>query len=251
MALEQQAAGGMKRPKVEVLPDGTRVVMRFDPHQRIQHGLMALSFLLLVVTGWPLSTHGVGASQFLVDLMGGMAKVSYVHRVAAVGLIAASIYHLGYLFVALFQRRLAFSMLPTPQDAKHLGENMAFFFGARKTKPKFPRFSYFEKFDYWAVFWGVFIMVGSGLVRWFPNLSMRVAPEWLYDVAFYAHADEAVLASLAIFIWHFYNVHLRPGIFPMSWVFLNGRLTVEELEHEHGLEYDALFANEEGSRKED
>ncbi|GMV42160.1 MAG: hypothetical protein AMXMBFR64_38760 [Myxococcales bacterium] len=246
MAMEQQAPTATRRPVVETLKDGTKVVMRFDPHQRLQHGLMALSFILLVVTGWPLSTHGVGASMTLVDLMGGMEKVSYVHRVAAVGLILAAVYHLFYLGVLLTQRRLPLSMVPTPEDGRQLVQNFSFFFGIRKEKPKFARYSYFEKFDYWAVFWGVVIMVGSGLVRWFPNISMQLAPEWLYDVAFYAHADEAVLASLAIFIWHFYNVHLRPGIFPMSWVFLNGRLTLEELRHEHRAEYDALVRREGG-----
>lgn len=248
--MEQQSPTAPRRSVVETLADGTRVVMRFDVHQRLQHGLMALSFILLVVTGWPLSTHGVGASLALVDVMGGMERVSYAHRIAAVGLIIASIYHLFYLGVALVQRRLPFSMIPTPTDGQQLVQNFAYFFGARKEKPKFARFSYFEKFDYWAVFWGVVIMAGSGLVRWFPNLAMQVAPEWMYDIAFYAHADEAVLASLAIFIWHFYNVHLRPGIFPMSWVFLNGRLTIEELRHEHRAEYDAMFRGEDGEHKE-
>jgi cytochrome b subunit of formate dehydrogenase len=241
----------LNHPRVEVLSDGTRAVLRFDVHQRLQHGVMALSFILLVLTGWPLTTHGVGASQGLVDLFGGLENVSLGHRVAAVGLIVAAVYHLLYLITQIARRKMTFSMLPTPKDLRDMLGNINYFFGLRRERPKFPRFTYFEKFDYWAVFWGVFIMVGSGFVRWFPDATMKFAPTWLYDVAYYAHADEALLAGLAIFIWHFYNVHLRPGIFPMSWVFLNGRLTLEEFEHEHGEEYEKMFGTKGSGRKED
>ena len=216
-------------------------VLRFDLHQRLQHGLMASSFILLVLTGWPLSTHGIGASHSLVALFGGHDGCALVHRIAAIVLIVASVYHLGYLMMLFFRGKLRPAMVPGPQDAKHAVQNILYFVGLRKTRPNFPRFTYFEKFDYWAVFWGVLIMVGSGFVRWFPALTVKYLPPWVYEIAHFAHADEAILAGLAIFVWHFYNVHLRPGIFPMSKVFLTGRLTMSELEHEHPAEYAELM----------
>jgi formate dehydrogenase subunit gamma len=215
-------------------------VQRFDLHQRLQHGLMAISFTLLVLTGWPLTTHGVGASQSLVGLFGGLEQTALLHRVAAVGMIASAVYHLIYLLGQGVRGRLRFSMLPSPKDLTDAAGNMMYFVGLRKTRPRFPRFTYFEKFDYWAVFWGVIIMTGSGTLRWFPDLATAYLPAWVYEIALHAHADEALLAALAIFLWHFYNVHLRPAVFPMSRVFITGRMTVAELEEEHGAEYDEL-----------
>ena len=217
-------------------------VLRFDLHQRLQHGTMALSFTLLVLTGWPISTHGIGASKFLVSMFGGLEMTGLIHRIAAVGLIIASVYHLIYLIVLAQRRKLPFSMLPSPKDLQDVIGNLSYFLGLRSERPRFPRFTYFEKFDYWAVFWGVVVMVGSGFVRWFPNWTMRVFPPAAYEIAHFAHADEALLASLAIFVWHFYNVHLRPSVFPMSRVFITGRLTLHELEEEHGAEYDEMMA---------
>jgi cytochrome b subunit of formate dehydrogenase len=222
------------------LVDKDRRVVRFDVHQRIMHGIMAFSFTTLVLTGWPLSAHGFGASRFLVDLFGGLQTAGLWHRIAAIGLVITSVYHVTYLVVLAFSRKLPLSMVPMPRDLFDAIGNIMYFLGLRKERPKFARFSYFEKFDYWAVFWGVVIMVGSGTIRWFPAEFAKIAPNWLYEVAFLAHADEALLAAMAIFVWHFYNVHLRPAVFPMSWVFLHGRLTVEELAEEHGAEYDAL-----------
>lgn len=120
--------------------------------------------------------------------------------------------------------------------------NFAFFLGLRRSRPRFTRYGYLEKFDYWAVFWGMTIMVGTGVVRWFPAEFARIAPAWLYEASNVAHTDEALLASMAIFFWHFYNVHLRPAVFPMSWVFIHGRASVHEMEEAHGAELDELLA---------
>jgi len=246
--LGQPAVDALERSEspaatVEPVPPPVATVLRFDLHQRLQHGLLASSFVLLVVTGWPLAAHSAkaSASAAIVALFGGIERCSGIHRIAAIVMVIASLYHLAYLAVLASRRGLSASMLPSPGDLRNLGQNLLFFVGKRGERPKFPRFSYFEKFDYWAVFWGVAIMVGSGLVRWFPVEATGIFPPWVYEIAHYAHADEALLAALAIFIWHFYNVHLRPGVFPMSRVFLTGRLTLEQLQEEHGAEYEELM----------
>ncbi|MBI4402703.1 MAG: cytochrome b/b6 domain-containing protein [Deltaproteobacteria bacterium] len=217
-------------------------VQRFDIHQRIQHGLMGLSFIFLVLTGWPLSSHSVESSKYLVALFGGIDGCGTIHRVAALGLVISAIYHLLYLIIHFRRGSLRFSMLPSLKDVTDLFHNLLFFVGLEKNRARFPRYSYFEKFDYWAVFWGMAIMVSSGFVRWFPDTVARFLPSWFYDICHYAHADEALLAALAIFMWHFYNVHLRLDVFPMSKVFLHGRLTLKQLEEEHGAEYEELSA---------
>ncbi|MCA9558539.1 MAG: hypothetical protein KC583_08255, partial [Myxococcales bacterium] len=229
------------RNPAEAEVDPTAEVQRFDLHQRLQHGLMAMSFTLLVLTGWPLTTHGVGASRGLVSLFGGLEATSLLHRIAAVGMIVSALYHLMYLLSKAVRGGLRFSMLPTPKDMVDAAGNLMYFVGLKKERPRFPRFTYFEKFDYWAVFWGVMIMAGSGFLRWFPDLATAYLPAWAYEIALHAHADEALLAALAIFLWHFYNVHLRPAVFPMSRVFITGKMTMAELEEEHGAEYDEML----------
>ncbi len=216
--------------------DGT--VLRFDGQQRAAHGLMALSFSTLVLTGWPLSTRGIGASHSLVALFGGLQQLGWLHRAAAIGLIVAALLHVTYLVQKLLQKKLQPTMLPAPRDVMHLAQNLAWFLGFAKERPRYGRYTYFEKFDYWAVFWGCVIMVGSGAVRWFPSTIMKYAPTWVYEIAWFAHTDEALLAALAIFVWHFYNVHLRPSIFPMSWVFLTGRMSLHDYAEEHADEHD-------------
>ncbi|HAZ12478.1 MAG TPA: cytochrome B [Bdellovibrionales bacterium] len=221
-------------------PDAHQTVQRFDIHQRLQHGLMALSFTLLVLTGWPLAQTKVSTSQTWVKLFGGIDGAGLVHRMAAVILILASLYHLIYLIMLGGKRKLRLSMLPMPKDVMDAFQNILYFLGLRNEPPKFGRFSYIEKFDYWAVFWGMFIMAGSGFLRWFPETATKYLPAWVYEIGLHAHTDEALLAAMAIFLWHFYNVHLRPAVFPMSRVFLHGQLTVTELKHEHPLEYEEL-----------
>ncbi len=221
-------------------PDAHHSVERFDIHQRLQHGLMAFSFTMLVLTGWPLGQTKVAASHSWVKFFGGIDGAGLVHRIAAVTLILASIYHLVYLIMLGGQKRLRLSMLPMPKDLVDAFQNILYFLGLRKDPPKFARFSYIEKFDYWAVFWGMFIMAGSGFLRAFPEAAAKYLPTWVYEIGLHAHTDEALLAAMAIFLWHFYNVHLRPAVFPMSRVFLHGRLTVAELKHEHPLEYEEL-----------
>jgi cytochrome b subunit of formate dehydrogenase len=129
-------------------------------------------------------------------------------------------------------------MLPLPKDALDMKDNILFMLGLRKERPRFDRYMYLEKFDYWAVFWGMIMMAGSGLVFWLPVFFSRFLPPWVITAAQIIHGEEATLAILFLFTVHFYNVHLKPSIFPMNWAWLNGRITVEALREEHPLEYE-------------
>jgi cytochrome b subunit of formate dehydrogenase len=128
-------------------------------------------------------------------------------------------------------------MIPMPQDIKDFFNTLMYFFGKRSSGPKFGRFSFIEKFDYWAVYWGMVIMIGSGLIMWFKELFPKV----VFDIGREAHSDEGLLATLAIVIWHFYNVHFNPEAFPMSWVWWHGNLTESEMKHHHALEYAEIL----------
>jgi cytochrome b subunit of formate dehydrogenase len=175
-----------------------------------------------------------------MKVFGGVAGAAWWHRVGAVLIIASAVYHLFYLTFLATQKRLPISMLPMPKDALDMRDNILFMLGLRKERPKFDRYSYLEKFDYMGIFWGVILMVGTGFIFWFPVWFASWAPSWLLVAAQIVHGEEATLAILFLFVVHFYNVHLKPSIFPMNWVWLTGRITVADLKHEHPLEYDRL-----------
>ena len=224
--------------------DALKSVVRFDIHQRAQHWLMLSGVILLGITGWPLRGAGDAEaarySASFMKLFGGAEGAALWHRVGAVLIIASSVYHLFYLTFLASKKRLPFSMLPLPKDALDMRDNILFMLGLRKERPRFDRYMYLEKFDYWAVFWGIVMMVGTGFIFWFPAWFASWAPSWLVTAALIIHGEEATLAILFLFVVHFYNVHLKPSIFPMNWAWLNGRISVEMLKHEHPLEYDRL-----------
>ena len=224
--------------------DHARSVVRFDLHQRIQHWFMLSGVILLGITGWPLrgagSAEAAVYSRAFLKVFGGAQGAAIWHRVGAVLIIISALYHLFYLTFLAANRRLPFSMLPVPKDALDMKDNILFMLGLRKERPRFDRFMYLEKFDYWAVFWGIVMMVGTGFVFWFPVFFAQYAPSWVITSAQIIHGEEATLAILFLFVVHFYNVHLKPSIFPMNWAWLHGRITVADLKHEHPLEYDRL-----------
>jgi len=222
-------------------PDETQTVVRFDLHQRIQHWLMLTGVILLGLTGWPLrgagSPEAIESSRRFLALFGGPHGAGLVHRIAAGMIMVSGVYHLLYLTFLASKKRLPMSMAPVPKDAFDIRDNILFLLGLRKERPQFDRYMYLEKFDYWAVFWGMIMMAGSGLIFWFPVFFSRFLPSWVLTAAQIIHGEEATLAILFLFTVHFYNVHLKPSIFPMNWAWLNGRITVETLKEEHPLEY--------------
>jgi cytochrome b subunit of formate dehydrogenase len=231
-------------------PEAHQVVTRFDIHQRIQHWLMLTGVILLGLTGWPLRGAGAGAMEMgarvasgtrFLGLFGGPHGAGVVHRVAAVLIMLSGAYHLVYLAALAKRRVLPLSMVPLPRDAVEIKNNILFMLGLRKERPRFDRYNYLEKFDYWAVFWGVVMMVGSGFVFWFPDRITLLLPTWVVSSALIIHGEEATLAVLFLFVVHFYNVHLKPSIFPMNWAWLTGQTTVEFMKEEHPAEYDRVF----------
>jgi cytochrome b subunit of formate dehydrogenase len=226
-------------------PADFETVVRFDIHQRIQHWFMLAGVILLALTGWPLRGAGapeaIEASRKFLGLFGGAHGAAIAHRIGAVLIIISSVYHLVYLGTLAKKRTLPLSMVPTPKDALDMRDNILFMLGLKKERPRFERYNYLEKFDYWAVFWGIVMMVGTGFIYWYPAAFGKVLPTQVLAAAQIVHGEEATLATLFLFVVHFYNVHLKPSIFPMNWAWLNGRTTVEYMKDEHPLEYEKAF----------
>jgi len=166
-----------------------------------------------------------------------------VHRLGAILLIGLCIYHIGY---CLFTRRGhedLKEMLVRKKDIRDIAGLFLYNVGRRSEKPRFGKFNFKEKFEYWAVVWGSAVMIVTGLMQWYAEAAMIVFPKWALDVARIIHGYEAILAFLAVIIWHFYNVHLNPNVFPMSKVWITGRISLEELKENHPLEYEKLVAD--------
>jgi len=222
------------------------VYQRLDIHQRIQHIGMFISFFVLTITGLPIKFEQSRVSQLVVSMHGGFDNMFTVHLIAAVVMIGVSVYHLLYLVInPLITKKISWATIPKLKDFSDVIHDVQFLLGFKKYPPKFDRFTYKEKFDYWAVFWGMAIMGGSGLMLWFPQIFTQYMPRWVVDAARYAHTDEAILAVSAIFIWHFFNVHYGPKFFPMNHVWYKGTITREEMEEDHPLELERLDAENE------
>ncbi|MGE5236252.1 MAG: formate dehydrogenase subunit gamma [Acidobacteriota bacterium] len=214
---------------------------RLSLNIRLQHVLMAVSVVVLVFTGLPLKFHENAWAKAIIDLLGGPDVSPLIHRAAATGLIVAGLWHLFYIALTREGRWNFKQLIPMPKDGLDAFQQIRYYLGLTDKRPKFDRFSYVEKFDYWAVYWGMVIMIGSGTVLWFTNFFLRYFPKWATDIAKEAHSDEALLATLAIVIWHFYNVHLNPHKFPMNRTFITGKISAREMIEEHPLEYERLM----------
>ena len=231
-------------PSIEEItptPAKERNFERFGKNFRYQHMLMFTSVIILIITGMPLKFPQFALSKFIViDIFGGLQNSTIVHRVGAVGLIIVGIWHLIYTVTSKVGRRDFFLMVPTLKDATDVVGTLKYYVGKAKSGPKFGRFSFIEKFDYWAVYWGMVIMIGSGSIMWYKEFF----PKYWFDIGREMHSDEGLLATLSIIIWHFYNVHFNPEVFPMSWTWWHGQLTESEMKHHHPLEYEEIIRKE-------
>jgi formate dehydrogenase subunit gamma len=216
--------------------------LRLSLSLRVQHVVLFTSCILLIITGLPLKFHGTAWAAAVFSLLGGIRGSGLIHRIAATGLIGVGVYHLFYVVFSRYGRGTFRQLMPALKDVLDVIRQMKYYLGRTQDRARFGKFSYVEKFDYWAVYWGMVIMIGSGAMLWFEDISLRIFPKFVIDIAKEAHSDEALLATLAIIIWHFYNVHFNPDKFPMNRTWLTGKITKEEMMHEHALEYEELTA---------
>lgn len=212
---------------------------RFDLHTRLQHGMLAVSLAILMLTGFPIKFAGSPAAAAVVKLFGSFEGMLSVHFAAATLLALTVLYYAGTLIAGLVRRRLDFAVVPRLEDFKLFFQHLAYLVGRRDEPPKFGKFTWWEKFEFWAVVWGTMVMGLSGLTLAFPELAARWVPRWLIGALRVAHSNEALLAFLALLVGHLFAVHLSPLVFPTSSVWYNGRLSLAQLHEDHGLLYEA------------
>jgi formate dehydrogenase subunit gamma len=266
----------MKPASIIKEKNGKRYFFRFTLNQRLQHILMASCVITLVLTGMPLKFHQAFWAPYLYNLFGGIQSAPIVHKTAGTTLLLLFVYHLIYVTVTIVNnqvlplkrsgrltaRNLTWALLNLPimpniKDVKDIFNLLKYLLFISDKPPEGAQFTWKEKFDYWAPFWGIVIIGSSGLIMWQKELVTRILPGEIINFALIAHSDEALLAMLFLFIWHFYNVHFSLSVFPMGTVFLTGYLSEEQMAEEHyqyyrevmqaaGLEDQMLLAD--GSR---
>ena len=214
-----------------------RTIVRLTRNQRLQHWLLLTSFMALVFSGFALQY----PDSWLAWLLGSNETLRRtIHRIAAVVMLVTGTYHLLYLALSSEGRRWVKDMVPRVKDFKDVIQNFGHYLGVRKLRPKIARFGYAEKAEYWAVVWGTIIMGLTGLMIWFKIAVFSFLARWWIDIALAIHFYEAVLATLAIVVWHFYHVIFDPDVYPVNFAFIDGRVSEESYKEEHELAYEQL-----------
>ena len=224
------------RKKVSAKRNHPRTIVRLSPNQRAQHWLLLTSFIVLVLSGFALQY----PDSWLAWFLGSEFMRRIIHRIAAVVMILVGIYHLLYLTLTSEGRLWVKDMLPGLQDIKDLIGNFSYYLGVKKDKPRIARFGYAEKAEYWAVVWGTIIMGLTGLMIWFKLGVFGFLPRWWLEIALSVHFYEAVLATLAIIVWHFYHVLFDPDVYPVNFALIDGRVSEEWYKEEHELAYEQM-----------
>jgi predicted CXXCH cytochrome family protein len=220
-----------------------RLYLRMTVCERLQHATMVLSFAALVVTGFMVQFPD---AWWVLHIRHGIRHLfeyrSNIHRIAGVVMLLGGVWHIAYLLFTRRGRELFRDLLPRPKDSTDAVGVLRHNLGLSPDKPKFGRFSYIEKTEYWAMMWGSFVMGLTGAILWFENVSLRLFTKVGYDVSRTVHLYEAVLATLAIIAWHFYFVIFNPDVYPMSLSWLTGWMSEKEMREEHPLEVERLEA---------
>src|SRR5579872_922629 len=224
-----------------------RFFRRFTREQRYLHAVLFTTFLGLAGTGLPLRFSESIWARGLAGAVGGFGAILFFHKFCALVLTIAFLIHVKEVFTRGLVRREkgifwgATSMVANWKDAKDMFNHMRWMLGLGP-KPQFERYAYWEKFDYWAVFWGMIVIGFSGYAMWFAPLFARFLPGWALNAALVIHSEEGLLAILFIFSIHFVNTHLRPDSFPIDMVVFTGVESEEEFKHKRPMEYERLKA---------
>ena len=248
----QDRKHGKDRPHIltDELPQqsGKTHFRRFGRYWRLAHLVGALSIMTLVLTGVAVLYPKSSWAPVIMSMLGGPERAGVIHRIGAIGFISVFFIHLVYFAFHIGRNWRTFqwfgpnSLVPNWQDLKDAIAMFQWFFGLAP-RPRLDHFSYWEKFDYWAPFWGMTIIGFSGLMMWFPSVTASVFPGWVFNVAAIVHGEEAFLAAVFLFTVHFFNNHFRPDKFPQDITMFTGKVPLEIYKHEHRKEYDRLLAS--------
>lgn len=220
--------------------DGEEYV-RFTLSQRIQHIILFTTVFILGATGLPRKYYDAWWASYLVDFFGGLDNMALLHRSAALLMIGVGLYHVIYYI--LIERHIPLwkrAVIPTKKDFVDFYMHMKYIFGLSDEFPKMGRYTWFEKFDYMGAFWGMVIMIGSGIIMWKFDIALQYIPLGVLEAIWVMHGEEATLAIAFLVLIHMYNAHINPEVFPMTLRWIHGKVTRKEMEKYHPLELENI-----------
>jgi formate dehydrogenase subunit gamma len=226
------------------MSDTKEMVTRFSRFERGQHLAVMVLFSILALTGFPQKFHDAGWAHWLVQAMGGISQVRYLHRVAGGMFAGLAVFHLGAVIAAVLSGRSTLAMVPTRKDFQDSIATLRYYLRLSDHHPQFDRFDYREKFEYWGIVMGGIIMISTGFVLLFPMQVTSLLPGEVVPAAKLAHSNEGLMAFLVVLTWHIYNVHFAPEVFPFNKAMFTGKISREHMREHHGLEYARRFPDE-------
>lgn len=213
-----------------------RMSLRF----RLQHIMLMALLLVLAVTGFALMYHENSLARWIIRMEGGVHNRGIVHRIAAVLLMANLVYHVFYMLFSREGKPELRQLFIRRQDIDDFFQSLRYNLGTAKEYPRFDRYGYKEKFQYWGASAGIVLISLTGIMLWAEEFSMFLFPKVVLDLVLIIHGYQGLLAFAVLFFWHLYNVHLHPSVFPMNPSWITGKVSAEWLREEHPLEYEKL-----------
>lgn len=219
-------------------------VIRFNVNQRLLHVLVMVAFIVLAITGMPQRFSEFAWSQWMIEHMGGIYVTRFIHRVFAWVFVFAALYHVLVVLHHVFIRKGPLSMMLTIKDVRDAIVAFKYDIGISDQEPKYGRYDFRQKFEYWGMFFGGAVMIVSGILLYFPVTVTRLLPGEFIPAAKALHGYEGLMALLVIIVWHLYGAHFGPEKFPFDRSIFTGRISRERVRKEHPLEYEQLLDKE-------
>ena len=224
------------------MPETESTVVRFSPLARFEHLAVLVLFVALLVTGLPQKWPALEASRSVIDSVGGIHAARYLHRICGIVFSLLLVVHLARVIVGVITRRMQPTMLISAQDFRDTVGSLRYYLGYADSPPRVGRYDYRQKFEYWGMIFGSLVMVVSGFVLYYPIFFSRLLPAEVIPACKVMHSQEAMLALSIVIVWHMYDTHLNPDVFPFDPSIFTGKMSKERLRHEHPLEYEELEA---------
>jgi formate dehydrogenase gamma subunit len=218
----------------------TTYLTRFTVRQRTEHFLVMTLFILLSVTGLPQKYFDSSWAHWFINAVGGIDRVRWFHRVAGLSFTGMTALHLMSAIYAVAIGRSQLTIVPNKKDFEDAVRTLNYYLGRTDAPARFDRFDYRQKFEYWGLVLGAVVVIVTGLILYFPILFTRFFPGELIPAAKVAHSNEGLMAFLVVIVWHIYNAHFNPDVFPFDKTIFTGKISLERMHHEHPLELERL-----------